>query len=696
MSDDFGLTADILLKSIWSWGPANSPALANSLIFSRDGTIQGYYNWNELRWTMQDGILYLLNGSGDIVWKFTAILQKSKKLLLLSYPHTDENWFDVFVLETQLNDINLLNKKTNIPPEGKVEGIRLVIWDLDDTFWNGTLSEGVIQPIQKNIDIVRELNKRGIMNALCSRNTFEVAKTKLEELGIWEEFVFPKISWGPKGPQIKDIIEKIQLRPETCIFIDDNETNLNEALHFVENIQIANPSILDNIFDDKRFKGENDSDLTRLQRYKVLESKYVDMEKGGDDNTDFLRKSNIRISFHTNVDEQFDRVHNLVNRTNQLNFTKNRWPEDIEQARSVYKEEIRGDFGVDVGYIKVSDNYGNYGICGYFFALHNRFKHFLFSCRVMNMGVEQFVWSFLGKGEISIQGEVASTLSYPEVDWISVVKDADSDDQNQTAGKELTICVRGACDLAQTAKFMRGAGNIIEEFNYAYEGWEIVTTPRVLHLHEDLKNPTNREIISKLPGMPHNRFESSILTGAADVYVLSFSQETFHGLYRSKSTGMIIPMGSHLLPYFHPEGPTYKHNLTELSFEDIQASGMKIVTEEQWNFFCHEFEFLGGYKEDLFLEDLDYVFKRLHNAQKRVLVLGLNGSVGRDAKIIEFFAYLNGIVRRKCEDFGIPFMPAEQFVKSEADLADDGIFGGPHFKLSTYKNISDYIIKYIT
>lgn len=108
MSDDFGLTADILLENIWSWGPANSPALANSLIFSRDGTIEGYYNWKESRWILQDGILCLLNGSGDIVWKFTAILQKGKKLLLLSYPQTDENWFDVFVLETQLNDINYI------------------------------------------------------------------------------------------------------------------------------------------------------------------------------------------------------------------------------------------------------------------------------------------------------------------------------------------------------------------------------------------------------------------------------------------------------------------------------------------------------------------------------------------------------------------------------------------------------------
>ncbi len=35
--------------------------------------------------------------------------------------------------------------------------IKLVIWDLDDTFWNGTLSEGEINPIEKNIQLIKDL-----------------------------------------------------------------------------------------------------------------------------------------------------------------------------------------------------------------------------------------------------------------------------------------------------------------------------------------------------------------------------------------------------------------------------------------------------------------------------------------------------------------------------------------------------------
>ena len=51
--------------------------------------------------------------------------------------------------------------------------IKLVIWDLDDTFWKGTLSEGPIVSIAENIQLVRDLTDRGIVNSICSKNDYE-------------------------------------------------------------------------------------------------------------------------------------------------------------------------------------------------------------------------------------------------------------------------------------------------------------------------------------------------------------------------------------------------------------------------------------------------------------------------------------------------------------------------------------------
>jgi len=39
--------------------------------------------------------------------------------------------------------------------------VKHVIWDLDETFWRGTLSEGPIDYRMENHDIVMELTQRG-------------------------------------------------------------------------------------------------------------------------------------------------------------------------------------------------------------------------------------------------------------------------------------------------------------------------------------------------------------------------------------------------------------------------------------------------------------------------------------------------------------------------------------------------------
>ncbi len=99
-----------------------------------------------------------------------------------------------------------------------MDKIKLVIWDLDETFWKGTLSEGEgIIPIEENITIVRNLCSRGIMNSIVSKNNFEDARSKLIELGIWEYFIFPVIDWKPKGLAIKQLIKQaLSIKRQQC------------------------------------------------------------------------------------------------------------------------------------------------------------------------------------------------------------------------------------------------------------------------------------------------------------------------------------------------------------------------------------------------------------------------------------------------------------------------------------------------
>ena len=43
--------------------------------------------------------------------------------------------------------------------------LKLVIWDLDDSFWDGTLSEGPVRLIEENVRLIKTLAERGIVSS---------------------------------------------------------------------------------------------------------------------------------------------------------------------------------------------------------------------------------------------------------------------------------------------------------------------------------------------------------------------------------------------------------------------------------------------------------------------------------------------------------------------------------------------------
>ena len=58
-----------------------------------------------------------------------------------------------------------------------MDTVKLIIWDMDETFWKGTLSDGEVSPAARNISIVKQLTDRGIVNSICSQNDFKKVAT---------------------------------------------------------------------------------------------------------------------------------------------------------------------------------------------------------------------------------------------------------------------------------------------------------------------------------------------------------------------------------------------------------------------------------------------------------------------------------------------------------------------------------------
>lgn len=276
--------------------------------------------------------------------------------------------------------------------------IKCVVWDLDDTLWDGTLAEADdVQPRAWVAELIAQLDASGIVNSICSKNNADDAKRLLSELGILDYFVFPVIDFIPKGQVVKSIIENMQLRAANVLFVDDNVANRQEVQHYCEDIMVADandPEFLPAI----RNVIQNTRGSSRLERYRILEAKHGERRQYAD-NTDFLKSSGITICIVRNPEDLVfkDRIRELANRTNQLNFTNSRFTEaEIEDYFSG-TESIHRNHGV----VFVYDNFGDYGLVG-FYAIDEandygsrQLEHYLFSCRIMNMGVEQAVYRYM-------------------------------------------------------------------------------------------------------------------------------------------------------------------------------------------------------------------------------------------------------------------------------------------------------------
>ena len=512
--------------------------------------------------------------------------------------------------------------------------VKMVIWDLDDTLWDGTLSEGPVVLPPGRADLVRTLNRRGIVNAICSKNDLLPVQHELEALGIWDEFVFPRVDWTSKGPRIAQIIEDAQLRPANVLFVDDHPLNLGEAEHFAPGLQTAGPDILDTLLELPELAGKDDVELTRLAQYRILEHKVADRraarqaasdgapprststevssqadDEGDSANEDFLRSCAIRVTLHHDALRQADRLHELSLRTNQLNFTKRRLEADEFEA-------LLADPNIDAGYLEVRDRYGDYGICG-FYALdrqERRLVDFLFSCRALNMGVEQWLYGHLGRPALEVVGEVVSSLD-GEVDWITV------DDESTAATapapptplRSGTILIVGGCDLSTTADFL--GGEINTEFAHPGATGAFIHAGHTETLRQSAQGLTDAQwkVVDDLPMVDRATFRSAtVIEPDYDVLVLSVLTDYTQGLYRHRTTGLVVPWSQFTLDATDPA------NRARL----LQRHAREGMDADFFDRFADEFEFLGGLTPERFQENITWLADTIPEGATLILVNG--------------------------------------------------------------------------
>ncbi|MBR4825412.1 MAG: HAD-IIIC family phosphatase [Spirochaetaceae bacterium] len=463
--------------------------------------------------------------------------------------------------------------------------IKLVIWDLDNTFWDGVISECAVT--NPKTQILQQLVNRGIVNSICSRNDFSFVKNYMEKLGVWDFFVFPHINWEEKGPQIKQIITDFKLRAENVLFIDDEHRNLQSAKFYVPEINAEKPEFLLENMDSDFLLGKNDSEHERLKFYKILEQKTKQKKTMTDE--EFLYKSNIRVSIEKADISDFDRIFEMVHRTNQLNFTK------IRSTKGELVEQLEK---FDCGIINVKDAFGDYGVVGFYCKNENKLIHFLFSCRTIGMGIEKWVYCQLGSPEVEIKGEVVANLQnevYPE--WINQsVSNIGRKDNKKPEKKTKTIIMRGGCDLNQLLPYLPRSENIICEFNN-------------LDFHRDHTfinrgcleyNKVDKEYLqSNIVFLDDNCFNTEIYSKKYDVVIISVLMDYVQCVYHlKKNPALRVAYGDFDSPDL-TEHEKYKIEWTECERQFIRDN---LVPE-------------GKILKEDFYSNLDFIYNNIGNAQ---------------------------------------------------------------------------------
>lgn len=265
--------------------------------------------------------------------------------------------------------------------------LKCVVWDLDNTIWNGTLAENDdVVPNPEIVTLIRELDRRGVLNSIASRNSYDAAIDKLRQFGILDLFLCPQISWGSKSEAISRISSELGIGINTFAFIDDEpfERSEVETVHpVVKCMSFTNRVEVEKLLDFAQLPVSEEA-RTRRELYRGEMKRREEEVAFTGTRDEFLATLGLEMDIWPASEADLNRARELVTRTNQLNST------GLQYSR----EELAGFIDSSTHKLLVArlrDRFGCYGIIGV--ALLETqgdpwvLRLLLMSCRVLARGV---------------------------------------------------------------------------------------------------------------------------------------------------------------------------------------------------------------------------------------------------------------------------------------------------------------------
>jgi FkbH-like protein len=288
---------------------------------------------------------------------------------------------------------------------------KVLILDLDNTVWGGVIGDDGLEGIQiaqgdargeAHLAVQRlalDLRQRGIVLAVSSKNTDEVAREPFEKhpemLLKLEHIAVFQANWNDKATNIQAIAEELSLGFDSLVFLDDNPVERGLVRELLPQVSVpelpedpayyARTLMAGGYFEAVTFAAE---DLKRAGFYQD-NAKRASLQKqvGGLDA--YLASLDMTITFQPFDATGRARIVQLINKSNQYNLTTRRYT-DPEVATAEDDPEV---FTLQVRLVDVFGDNGMISvvICRPGKADSWEIDTWLMSCRVLGRRVEHMV-----------------------------------------------------------------------------------------------------------------------------------------------------------------------------------------------------------------------------------------------------------------------------------------------------------------
>ncbi|GCE31293.1 hypothetical protein KDA_67770 [Dictyobacter alpinus] len=277
----------------------------------------------------------------------------------------------------------------------KQSGIKCVVWDLDNTIWEGTLLEdSQVRVRPEVVAVIKELDRRGILHSIASKNDHASAMAKLEEFGLAEYFLYPQINWNAKSSSIREIARLINIGMDTLAFIDDQPFERDDVAYELADVLCIDALDCVSICEQPAFTPKfitEDSSKRREMYLSDIKRNQEEKEFQGP-SEEFLASLNMVFTIKEAAEDDLQRAEELTVRTHQLNTTGYTYSYDELNA-------FRTSDTHTLYVASLEDTYGIYGKIGLALVVREpgiwTVKLLLMSCRVVSRGVGTIIISYI-------------------------------------------------------------------------------------------------------------------------------------------------------------------------------------------------------------------------------------------------------------------------------------------------------------